>query len=190
MNRWTKFVTVALAVVVAVTAASALAQTNEQTKGKKAEAPKPTAEHKKLERFVGTWKGTGTMKESPFGPGGPLNYAETCEWFDGNFQVVCRSTGTSPMGPTKGISILSYDTARKKYTFYGADSTGWSGMARGTLENGKWAFESEEAMADKTIKGRYVMKEVSPTEHTFQYEMQKEDGSWNKIMEGKSTKGK
>jgi hypothetical protein len=38
------------------------------------------------------------------------------------------------------------------------------------------------------VKGRYTIKHVSPTEYTFTWEMQGEDGTWATLMEGKSTK--
>ena len=73
------------------------------------EKPQPTAEHKKLELWVGKWTGTGEMKSGPFGPGGPMTWTEECSWFAGaGFNVVCKSSSDTPMGPAKGLGIVGY----------------------------------------------------------------------------------
>ena len=87
------------------------------------EAPKPTAEHKKLGYFVGKWTTEGDMKPNPFGPGGKVTATDNCEWFEGGFSVVCKSEGKSPAGPTKGMGIMSYNTEEKAYTYYGLDNS-------------------------------------------------------------------
>ena len=58
--------------------------------------PKPSAEHKRLERMVGQWNYQGEAKASPLGPAGKISASETCEWTQGGFGVVCRSKGTGP----------------------------------------------------------------------------------------------
>src|SRR5262245_9252036 len=68
--------------------------------------PKPGPEHQKLARFVGTWNGKAEMKPGPFGPGGPMTWTETCDWFEGGFSVVCKSDGKGPMGAIKGLGII------------------------------------------------------------------------------------
>src|SRR5215510_1218484 len=70
-------------------------------------APKPTAEHKRLGYFVGTWHTEGEMKPGPMGPGGKTTATDRCSWFEGGFAVVCQSDGTSVGAPMKGIGILS-----------------------------------------------------------------------------------
>lgn len=152
--------------------------------------PKPGPEHKKLERFAGTWKGKGDMRPGPMGPGGAMSWTETCEWFEGGFHLVCRSEGTNPMGKIKGISILGYDAQKQKYTFYGADNSGWSGYSLGTYDQaGKtWNFTSEESFGGKTMQGRFVIKEVSDKKQTFVWEMSDDGKTWITMMEGESTK--
>ena len=43
-------------------------------------------------------------------------------------------------------------------------------------------------MGGKMVKSRYTINQTSPTSYTFKWEMQGEDGAWQTIMEGKSTK--
>ena len=99
--------TLAAALVVLVAVGGAVAQEG---------APKPAPEHKRLAYFAGTWNFQGEAKASPMGPGGPITFKETCELMEGGFALVCRSEGKGPMGPTKSVSIMSYDVEKKAYT--------------------------------------------------------------------------
>ncbi len=149
----------------------------------------PTPEHKKLEMWVGSWTGSGEMKSGPFGPGGPMNWTEECSWFGGaGFNVVCKSKGTGPTGPKKGLGIMGYDPEKKVYTHYGVDTGGWMGLSEGTLSGENWTFRSEETMDGKTYHGRFTMQMESPTRMTFQWEMSEDGTNWTVMMEGVTEK--
>src|SRR5262245_37670224 len=119
-----------------------------------ASPPAPSPEQKQLQRFVGTWTGKGDMKPGPFGPGGVMNWTETCDWFTGGYSVVCKSDGKGPMGAVKGLSIVGYSSEEKVYTYYGVDSTGFSDMSKGTLKGNVWSFESHGTMGGQPMHGR------------------------------------
>ncbi|HOC44132.1 MAG TPA: DUF1579 family protein [Thermoanaerobaculales bacterium] len=149
----------------------------------------PTAEHKQLEAWIGSWAGSGELKPGPFGPGGPMSWTEDCAWFEGGrFHVVCRSDGTSPMGPMKGLGIVGYNAEKKVFTHYGVDSTGWSGYAEGTRSGSTWTFRADELMGGKVIHGRYTMTLVTPTKMTFSWEMSEDGTSWVVMMDGTTEK--
>jgi hypothetical protein len=154
--------------------------------------PKPTAEHQKLAYFVGNWTSAGEMKPSPFGPGGKMTGTETCEWFAGNYSVVCRASGTSPMGPMKSLGILGYAAEEKAYTFYGTDSMGMNTgtVAKGSMQGDTWTFTDESVMMGQKVKSRWVMKISSPTSYTFRWEMDPGGGKWATVVEGTATKKK
>ena len=59
--------------------------------------PKPGPAQEKLAYFAGRWTSAGEMKPGPMGPGGKVSGTDVCEWFEGGFNLVCRSEGTSPM---------------------------------------------------------------------------------------------
>lgn len=154
--------------------------------------PKPGPEHAKLGFFVGKWTSEGEMKPSPMGPGGKITGADTCEWFDGHYSVVCRSEGKSPMGPMKSIGILGYNTDEKIYTYYGIDNSPMTmtSAARGTVKGETWTYTDESVMGGQKVKSRVTIKEVSPTSYTFLMELQGPDGKWMPMMESKNTKAK
>jgi hypothetical protein len=115
---------------------------------------------------------------------------DNCEWFEGGFAVLCRGEGKGPMGPTKALGILGYSTEEKAYTYFGLDNSpmAMATVPRGTMEGGTWVYNDEAKMGGKMVKSRYMIKETSPTSYTFKWEMLGEDGAWQTIMEGKSTK--
>ncbi len=154
------------------------------------ETPKPGPEHKKLGYFVGKWTSEGEMKPNPVMPSGKFTSHDTCEWFEGGFSVVCRYAGKGPAGPTKGLGILGYSADLKAYTYYGVDNTPMLQVSipHGTVNEGTWIYDDESKMGGKTMKSRYTIKELSSSSYTFKWEMQGEDGAWQTIMEGKSTK--
>ncbi len=154
------------------------------------EKPKPGPEHKKLGYFVGKWTAEAETKPNPFMPAGKMTNHDTCEWFEGGFAVICRSEGKSPMGPTKAIGILGYSTEEKAYTYYAVDNgpMTMASVPRGTVDGSSWVYNDEAKMGGKLVKSRYTINQTSPTSYTFKWEMQGEDGAWQTMMEGKSTK--
>ena len=155
------------------------------------EAPKPGAEHERLSFFVGKWTSAGEIMENTMEmPTGKFTGSDHCEWFDGNFAVVCKSEGNGPMGETKGLGIMSYSPMAGVYTYYGTDSTG---MAMTTIPLGKvdgktWVYDDEAKMGDETVKNRYVIVETSATSYTFKWEIEGPDG-WTTVMSGATKKG-
>ena len=156
------------------------------------DAPKPTPEHKRLGYFVGTWKTEGKMEASEMGPGGKMTSIDTCSWFEGDFAVVCKGDGTSPIGPLKSLAILGYSPEDKVYTYLGTDSSGMAmtSVPRGTRQGDTWIYNDESMMGGKKMKSRVTLKELSATEYTFKMDMQTPDGKWATVMESKSTKTK
>jgi hypothetical protein len=153
-------------------------------------APQPTAEHQRLQYFVGDWTTEGEMKPGPMGPGGKIASTDRCEWFEGRFAVVCHATGTTPMGPAKSLGIMGYSTEEKIYTYYGVDNSGMTMMAaaRGSVQGDTWTYTDEGMMGGQKYTSRVTIKELSPTSYTFTMEMRGPDGKWLPLMESKSTK--
>jgi hypothetical protein len=155
------------------------------------DAPKPGPEHARLGYFVGKWTSEGEISENPMGmPSGKFTGSDNCEWFDGKFSVVCKSTSKGPMGETKGLGIMSYSSMEGVYTYYGTDSTG---MAMTTVPKGKvdgktWVYDDEAKMGDETVKNRYTIVEKSATSYSFKWEVQGPDG-WMTVMSGVTKKG-
>jgi hypothetical protein len=152
-------------------------------------APEPTPQHEALQIWIGTWSGNGTMKETPMGPGGPMEWTEECSWFGGGrFHVICKSEGTSPTGPMKGIGIIGYDAEKGVYTHYGVDNNGWAELSQGKHEGDDWTFTSKSSMGGQTYHSRFTMTMQSPKSMTFNWQTSPDGKAWDTLMEGTSKK--
>lgn len=172
--------------VVVVFLAGAMAQA--QAPGK---APTPGPEHKRLAMFAGKWNGAGEMKPGPFGPGGKMTWAESCEWFAGNFAIVCHTDMKSPMGDGKGLSVLAYHMEDKNYVYFGITSVGEVEDSRGTVQGKVWNWTGEGKMQGKPYKIRYSITEKSNDAYTFKFEMSQDAGkTWVVAMEGGNNRAK
>jgi len=164
-------------------------------KGKKAESAKPAArvpfaELRRLGELVGTWKMSGQMQKSPMGPGGKTAATETCSWFEGEFFVVCRTSGTTPMGKTEGMNIFGWDADRKTYTFQSIDNFGMASNAKGKLDGNTWTWTNEEKMGGKTMKSRFVIVEETPDLHRMSWSISPDGQTWSELFSGEETREK
>ena len=150
--------------------------------------PRPAPENQRLGFFVGKWKTTGEMKETPFGPGGKFTAQESCEWFSGKFSLVCKSKGKGPAGPTEGLGIMGYNGEERVYVYYGIDNTPMSmtTVPRGTLADDVWTYEDESRMGGQMVKSRYVMKVTGKNSYTSSWSVLGPDGQWKTVMEATS----
>ncbi|HET7216425.1 MAG TPA: DUF1579 family protein [Vicinamibacterales bacterium] len=152
------------------------------------QAPKPGPEHKALGYFVGKWTSEGEMKAGPLGPGGKVTSNDSCEWFKGSFQVVCRGEGTGPMGPMTSLGVMAYSAPDKAYTYYGIDNMGTSELSHGQKKGTTWIFTATSYMEGKQFESRYTIVETSPSSYTFKWEMSTDKKTWAVALEGKATK--
>jgi hypothetical protein len=152
------------------------------------EMPKPAPEHKKLDMFAGSWTLAGTIKPGPMGPGGDMTENEKCEWMENDFFLICHTDFKSSMGNGVGVSVLGYSTDEKAYTYREFNSWGEFDDSRGSVDGDTWTWTNDEKMGDKTMKGRFTMKIVTPTSYNFTFEMSPDGKSWTTVMDGKATK--
>lgn len=171
-----------LAVAVALGSAVVLAQATKPAK------PTPGPEHKRIAFFAGQWNFQGEAKDSPLGPGGKITGSETCEWFAGGFQLVCRTKANGPKGPGTGMSVLSYDPSRKAYTYYALSSFGDNIFVRGQVQDKVWTWSDEATIEGKKMKIVATVTEDSPTTTSFKLEASVDGGPMMVIEQGKSTK--
>jgi hypothetical protein len=150
--------------------------------------PKAGPEHQRLAYFAGKWDIDGDMKPSTFGPGGKLTYKQNCDWFEGNFAIVCHSEGTTPTGSIKGVSIMGWDPAAKTYTYFSTNSWGQGTFSRGTVEGDTWTWNNETKINGKPMVVRFTLKQVSPDVATYKFEMGAPGEPLKLMMDGKQTR--
>jgi hypothetical protein len=152
--------------------------------------PQPGPELKKLDYFAGTWRLEGDLKPSPFGPGGKFTGTENNEWGLGGFFLMSHSEFKMPMGGGTGLAVFGYKADEKVYVYHAFNSMGEAEDSKGMLEGDTWSWTSESKMEGKVMKGRFVIKVISPTSYSFKFDMQPEGGEWATVMDGKATKEK
>jgi len=152
--------------------------------------PKPGPEQQRLHYFAGEWKTDGEMKASSFGPSGKFTGTDHNQML-GDFFLVMHSEGSGPMGPMKEVAVMGYDAKAKNYTYAGYTSMGEHDTSVGSVSGDTWTWQSpEQEMGGKKVKGRFILKEVSPTSYTYTFDSSTDGGAWTRVMEGKPSKVK
>jgi hypothetical protein len=146
--------------------------------------PKHGAEHEKLAYFVGKWIYEEDVKTTAYSRSGKYVYTESCEWFAGEFAVVCKSHNQN--GTPKALSIMGYDLREKTYTYFQTHSNGESGFSRGTIDGDTWTWIDDL----KITHGRFTEKTVNSDLATYTYEMARGSEPWTQVTEGKQTRQK
>ncbi len=157
-----------------------------------AQAPerKPGAEEARIAYYAGQWALDAEVMASPMGPGGKIKGTETCEWFPGGFQLVCRSDVTGPRGAAKTHAVVAYDAGAGTYTYYGISSLGDNFFVRGNVSGKVWTWKMEAAAEGGTMNIRVTVTEQTPTAYDYRIEMSVDGGPWAVLEQGKSTKRK
>jgi hypothetical protein len=154
-------------------------------------APKPGAELKKLDYFVGTWTTDATIAEGPWGAGGKFTSTGTSEWMTGNFFVVDHADFKLPPevgGEGKETLILGYNADQNVYTRDGFNSQGRRENWTGTLVGDTWTWTGSQVYAGQDVKQRLTVKALSPTSYSLKFDVSLDGTNWMPFMEGKSTK--
>ena len=176
------FLAVAIMMVIpAVTLAQAAA----------AQPPKPGPEHQKLAALIGNWTSEGELTESPFGPSEKWSAKIKSEWFPGNFAVVRRVEGKgSVTGESVGLEAVTYDPAAKTYTWYGLDSTGWTGFATGSIKGDALQVTWKGQGKDKAYTIRGTLAGLGKDKLHWTVEYSKDGKTWKTFAKAVDTRVK
>jgi hypothetical protein len=156
--------------------------------GAQTETPKPAAELRKLDYFVGTWVADGEIKPGPLGPGGKFTDTNRVAWMDGGFFLVTHSEFKGAMGKGTETAYMGYDSDEKMYTYDSFNSLGEADHAKGSLDGDTWRWLSETTVGSQTMKGRLTIKVLSATAYRFTFETSPDGATWSTVLEGKDRK--
>lgn len=154
-------------------------------------APKPGAEVKKLDYFIGTWTTEGMVAQGPWGAGGKFSSTETSEWMPGDFFVVGHNDFKMPPeigGEGKATSFMGYDTDENVYTFSEFNSQGRRELSKGTVTGDTWTWNSTQTYGGQEIKQKLTVKILTPASYSMKFEISIDGTNWMTFMEGKGTK--
>lgn len=94
------------------------------------------------------------------------------------------------MGPMHELAVMGYNAEDKMYTYDGFDNAGMHDVSKGTVQGDTWSWNNETKMQGKVMKGRFTIKEVSPTVYTYKFEYSADGSNWTTAVKGKATKVK
>jgi hypothetical protein len=154
-------------------------------------APKPGAEVKKLDYFVGSWTVEATIAQGPWGAGGKFSSTETNEWMPGGFFVEGHADFKMPPelgGDGKATSFMGYDTDQNVYTYNEFNSQGRREDSKATVNGDTWTWTSTHNYDGQEFKQKMTMKVLTPASYSLKFEISMDGTNWMTFMEGKATK--
>jgi hypothetical protein len=150
--------------------------------------PKLTEEHRKLEKFAGTWTGEETIQPSPWDPkGGKAKSKQTARMdLDGFWVIIDYQQEREGKVSYRGHGVYGYDPNRKQYAMFWFDSIGMVGAepAWGKWEGDTLTFESKSPMG----WGRYTYKFKTDGSQEFRIDNSPDGKNWKPFLEGKYRK--
>ena len=137
-----------------------------------AQSPERAPGYAPLENFVGSWTTQG--RESQF--------KEACNWYYGNFHVVCNSETRRADGSTgHGMSILSY-VPESGYVYSGIGSKGrYETFEKGIWSDGKFIFDSSRSDAGKPVTDRITIGPFSDDGFLFVVTSSSDGATWTEV---------
>ena len=127
----------------------------------------PGPEHERLEFLIGSWNIEYVDKPSPAGAGGKVTGTTTCEWFEGRFQVICRSDLRTAGGSVKQLEVFSYSAGEGGYYRYFIGSGGQAAVSKGMVSGKTWNWGPFEVKDDgKVMRISATVTELSPDSWT------------------------
>lgn len=142
--------------------------------------------------LVGQWSMNGGLESHPMYSSATVTGTMECEWFDGNYAVLCRVEQSSNQDglPTKALRIFGYSKEAGAFTSYGLTNTHHisTDVSLGSFQNDTWTYAGEEKMNGQTVRFRETITKVSPTSFTLTQERAAGGGAWQKLASATFTK--
>lgn len=149
----------------------------------------PSAEHKRLEVFVGKWKhegqsyGEGQSKENPYDSAVKWTSEETYEWLSGGFFLVHRFDALLGGKEFKGIEIIGYDASSQSYFVQFFDNSGNRPTYLASVSEDTWTFTGEAQRAT-------VLFSDDNNTMTIHWDWKTDGENWLPLCDRKATKFK
>ena len=152
-------------------------------------SPKPGSEHDKLAFFVGKWVAEASFRSAE-GSSQKSTWTEVCQWFEGNYALICHTEGEFGGHPVREISVEAYDAAAKTYVYFETNNGDESGLWRGKLEGNTWTWKQKSSMNGKPADMRFTQTQASADSIIFKLESAGADGAFQLVMDGRKTRQK
>ena len=140
----------------------------------------PSAEHKRMEIFVGKWRTEGEIVDG-VGNAERVRAIDTYEWLPGGYFLVHHVDGRMGDDVVKTLEIIGYDAVRAMYFSHAFDNHGNVATYDASLSGRAWSIRggSERFAGTFSEDGRAL---------TGTWERKADDGEWHHWMTIKLTK--
>jgi hypothetical protein len=145
--------------------------------------PKPTQDHKRLEKLAGLWRGTEKMYPSQWDPkGGEAQATTSTRVVCAGFAVVCDYEQTRGGQRTfEGHGVYTWDPKKSQVVMHWFDSMGQGvDEFRGTWQGDKLTMTNQGPMGHMRIS--YTT--AKPGVMTSMMETSQDGKAWSKLFEG------
>jgi len=147
----------------------------------------PGPEVKKLDFFVGNWRGEGTIPPGSWGAGGKYSVTHSNEWMKGHYFLINHSESKFPPelgGDSAQFGFTGYDAGKKVYRATGCDSQGGQGVAEGTLNGDTWTWTGSDKSPDGHVfQHRETNQMLSSTSYRARFEISTDGTNWLVMMD-------
>lgn len=151
--------------------------------------PKPGAELKPYDMFVGEWKYESVAKETPLGPAGKSAGTQTVRWILNGFVLEFKWHEKGPLGDVGAVEFDWYDAATKSYPYQGFMDNGDIYTATGTVSGKVWSNSGTQTHngIQYKFRGRVTIA-ADGLSATWKNEMSPDGKKWIPWTEGRLTK--
>jgi hypothetical protein len=151
------------------------------------EMPRPTAEHRVLERLAGEWIGTETLHPSPFDPGGGTAVGRVVNRpsLDGFALVQDYEQERGGRVTFRGHGVFRYDVEAREYVLHWFDSTGMRpDTFRGGFHEDTLTLTTQGPMGH--IRASWNLRDADAI--VYRMHVSGDGTSWEPFMEGTYTR--
>lgn len=120
-----------------------------ETNNQPSKSSEPSADHKRLNIFVGKWKvegksyAEGSSNENLQVSFVEMNFMQTCEWLSGGFFLMNRWDGHVGKSIFNGMEVIGYDTESRSYFSRFFDNAGNAPSYQVTVCENVWTYNGE-----------------------------------------------
>jgi Protein of unknown function (DUF1579) len=152
--------------------------------------PSPTAEHKRLTIFLGTWNLQGRQHATRVGPAVEITGTERFEWLAGGFFLVHHFDARVGDAPAACIEVTGYDASTGTYpihTYYNnGQSAEWEPIER---DGTTWILTGEWPMQGETVQVRCTIEFADEgNSRTARWESSSDGTRWETFWDVKATR--
>jgi hypothetical protein len=149
----------------------------------------PTAEHKRLSIFVGTWNLEGRQHETWVGKAADITGAEQFEWLTGGYFLVHHFDARVGSDPAACIEVTGYDASTGTYPTHTYYNNGFRAEWQPTERDGVWILTGEWPLGGESVSVRCTIEFADQgNSKRAKWESSRDGARWETFWDVKATR--